>query len=232
MARTRSKATARKKKKAASVRAKTPAPPAAPVVRLYTPERAHVMGRLAEKLWGEMRDWLGALETELVWLGGGGEAAVLACRGRVRMMRGAMQGLAADHRELCAKPGDYLEAWRWLDEFRQAAERWLNAFQADLEEVGTTPENAEIPRDDTRFTPDYGRGLQCLREAYGDWWFVAWNLGSIEASDVSEEEVRKIDAECERIALRARERRPVLKAMPKRDLRWGWVEARRVKFVL
>ena len=71
------------------------------VRRLYTPERACEMGRLAGRLWGEMRAWLRVLETELEWLGGGGEAPVLACRARVRMMRGVMQGLGGDHRQLC-----------------------------------------------------------------------------------------------------------------------------------
>jgi hypothetical protein len=50
------------------------------------------MGRLAGRLWGELRAWLRVLETELEWLGGGGEAPALECRARVRMMRGVSPG--------------------------------------------------------------------------------------------------------------------------------------------
>jgi hypothetical protein len=189
------------------------------VQRLYTPERATEMGRLAGRLWGEVRAWLGVLETELAWLGGGGEAPVLECRARLRMMRGVMQGLGGDHRQLCAEPGDELEAWRWLEEFDQAMERWLKALAKDLKETGTTPEGAD-PRDDTWLTPEYGQALGLFKEAYRDWWFVAWTLASIEASQVSEREIARIDGRCKFIATRSYARRAARNEMPYRNLSW------------
>lgn len=189
------------------------------VERLYTPERARVMGWLAGQLWREMRAWLGVLETELEWLGGAGEAPVLACRARVRMIRGAMQGLGPDHRQLCEDAGDELEAWRWLDEFRQAMERWLEALEKDLKETGTTPQGQD-PRDDTWFTPEYGMALGVLKEVYRDWWSVAWSLASMRTSQVSEREIARIDGRCKFIATRAHARRAALKAMPERDMSW------------
>jgi hypothetical protein len=88
-----------------------------PVQRMYSAERVMVLSRLTGRLWAEMKGWLGAMEGELRWLGGGGEAPVLACRARVRMMRAAMRGLTGDLKQLCAEPGDEIEAWRWLEEF-------------------------------------------------------------------------------------------------------------------
>jgi hypothetical protein len=189
------------------------------VERLYTPERATVMGRLAGRLWGEMRAWLGALETELTWPGGGGEAPVQACRTRVRMMRGAMQGLGPDHRRLCKEAGDDLEAWRWLDEFSRPMEGWLKALEEDLKEIGTTPQG-EAPRDDTWFTPEYAIALGSLQEVYRDWWSVAWPLAGIEAPDVSPQNIEHIDARLKFVATRMHARRPALKAMPGRDMSW------------
>ena len=188
--------------------------------RLYTPERAKVMGALARRLWGELRGWLRVLETELTWLGGGGEAPVLACRARVRMMRGAMQGLGPDHRQLCADAGDELEAWRWLEEFDRAMGGWLRALEKDLKETGTTPRGEES-RDDTWFTPEYGMALGLLREAYRDWWSVAWPLAGIEAPDVRPQDIERVDARLEFVATRMHARRPALKAMPRREMAWG-----------
>jgi hypothetical protein len=175
-----------------------------------------------------MRAWLGVLELELGWLGGGGEAPVLACRARVRRMRGALQGLAADHRQLCRDADDDLEAWRWLEVCERAMRTWFDALQHDLREAGTTPEG-EDPRDDTRFTPDYGRAFDGLREAYRDWRYVSSNLAAID-SEVPKRDAGTIDLQCERIDQRARMRRAALKEMPKRDLRWGSAEARGVTF--
>jgi hypothetical protein len=188
--------------------------------RLYTPERATEMGRLAGRLWGELRAWLGVLETELEWLGGGGEAPVLECRARVRMMRGLMQGLGGDHRQLCAEAGDELVAWRWLEEFDNTMKRWLKALAKSLKETGTTPEG-EDPREDTWFTPEYGQALGLFKEAYRDWWFVAWTLASIEASQVGEREIARIDVRCKFIATRAHVRRAALKSMSERDMSWA-----------
>jgi hypothetical protein len=230
MARTRSKATARKKKKTDSDRAKASAVPV--VQQLYTPERAEMMGRLASTLWDEMRAWLDVLETELLWLGGGGEAPVLACRARVRMMGGVLRGLEPDLSELCVDANDELEAWRWLDELDRSMGGWLEALNQDLKDAGMTPRHARDPRDDTWFTPEYGRALGCLRETYSDWWFVANKLATIDAQGMSAGEIRRVDQRCARIGQQARARRAVLKAMPKRDLRWGCAEARSAKFVL
>jgi hypothetical protein len=159
------------------------------------------------------------MERELRWLGGGGEAPVLACRARVLMMRGAMQGLAGDLKQLCAEAGDEIEAWRWLDEFDQVMKVWIKALERDLEEIGTTPKG-EGPRDDMWFTPEYGMALGLLREVYRDWWFVAWNLASIEATDVAVSEIEKIDQETKFVEVHQHARRPALRSMPKRDMTW------------
>jgi hypothetical protein len=191
-----------------------------PGQRLYSEERAVVLGRLTGQLWTEMRAWLGAMERELRWLGGGGEAPVLACRARVLMMRGAMHGLTGDLRQLCAEPGDQLEAWRWLEEFDRAMQAWIRALETDLNESGTTPEG-EDPRDDRWFTPEYGMALGLLREAYRDWWSAAWNLASIEAPQVAESEIERIDQGAKFIESRRRARRPALREMPRREMAWS-----------
>jgi len=144
---------------------------------------------------------------------------VQACRTRVRMMRGAMQGLGPDHRQLCEEAGDHIEAWRWLDEFSRAMEGWLKALEEDLRETGTTPQD-EAPRDDTWFTPEYAIALGSLHEVYRDWWSVAWPLAGIEAPDVSPQNIERIDARLKFVATRMHARRPALKAMPERDMSW------------
>ena len=47
---------------------------------MYTPERAATLARLTKTLWAEMRRHLRAMQAELDWLGGGGEAPVIACK--------------------------------------------------------------------------------------------------------------------------------------------------------
>lgn len=187
--------------------------------RLCTPERVQKVSWFARQLWSELRAWLRVLEMELEWLGGGGEAPVLECRARVRMMRGVMQGLGGDHRQLCVEAGDELEAWRWLEEFDNTMERWLKALAKDLSETGTTPEGKDL-RDDTWFTEEYGQALGLFKEAYRDWWFVAWTLASIEASQVSEREIARIDGRCKFIATRSYARRAARNEMPYRNLSW------------
>jgi hypothetical protein len=187
--------------------------------RLCAPERVQKVSWFARQLWSELRAWLRVLEMELEWLGGGGEAPVLECRARVRMMRGVMQGLGGDHRQLCAEAGDELEAWRWLEEFDNTMERWLKALAKDLSETGTTPEGKDL-RDDTWFTEEYGQALGLFKEAYRDWWFVAWTLASIEASQVSEREIARIDGRCKFIATRSYARRAARNEMPYRNLSW------------
>lgn len=187
---------------------------------MYSAERVMVLSRLTGRLWAEMKGWLGVMEGELRWLGGGGEAPVLACRARVRMMRGAMKGLAGDLKQLCAEPGDEIEAWRWLEEFDRAIKSWIKALQKELQEYGTTPDG-EDPRDDTWFTPEYGMALGLLSEAYRDWWFVAWNLASIEAPAVAVSEIDRIDQKTKFVEARWRARRPALRTMPKRNMAWS-----------
>ena len=190
------------------------------VQRLYSEVRAVVLGRLTRQLWMEMRAWLKVMEQELTWLGGGGEAPVLACRARVRMMRGAMQGLGGELKQLCTEAGDEIEAWQWLEEFDRATKSWLKALEKDLKETGTTREG-EDPRDDTWFTPEYAMALGLLRETYRDWWFVAWNLASIEASAVAAGQIEKIDQRAKFVETRRRVRRGPLRGMPKRDMAWA-----------
>lgn len=187
---------------------------------MYSEDRVVVLGRLTGRLWAEMRLWLGVMERELLWLGGGGEAPVLACRARVLMMRGAMQGLAGELKHLCAEPGDQLEAWRWLEEFDRVMTIWITALEQDLEACGTTPV-AEDARDDRWFTSEYGVALGILREVYRDWWFVAWNLASSEATQVAASEVEKIDQKTKFVEVRRRPRRLALREMPKREMAWA-----------
>jgi hypothetical protein len=188
--------------------------------RMYSEERVAVLSRLTGRLWVEMRAWLGVMERELRWLGGGGEAPVLACRARVLMMRGAMQGLGGELKRLCTEAGDEIEAWRWLEEFDQAMEAWIKALEGDLKETGVTPEG-EGPRDDMWFTPEYGRALGLLREVYRDWWFVAWNLASIEATEVAASAIEKIDQKAKFVDVRRHARGPALRAVPKREMAWS-----------
>ena len=191
------------------------------VQRMYSAERVALLGRLTGRLWAEMKGWLGVMEGELCWLGGGGEAPVLACRARVRMMRGAMKGLAGDLKQLCADPGDEIEAWRWLEEFDRVMVAWVKGLEKDLKEIGTTPAG-EDPRDDMWFTPEYATALGLLSEAYRDWWFVAWNLASIEAPApaVAVSEIERIDQKTKFVEARWHARRPALRTMPKRSMAW------------
>lgn len=193
--------------------------PNEPALRLYSEERAAVLGRLTRLLWIEMRAWLQVMEAELTWLGGGGEAPVLACRARVLMMRGAMQGLGGELKRLCAEAGNEIEAWRWLEEFDRVMSAWMKTLEKDLAVIGTTP-TGEDPRDDTWFTPEYGQALGLLREVYRDWWFVAWTLASIEATEVAASEIEKIDQKCKFVETRRRARRGALRGMPERDMAW------------
>ena len=186
---------------------------------LYSEERVAVLARLTQQLYAEMRVWLKVMETELAWLGGGGEAPVLACRARVLMMRGAMQGLGGELKRLCKEAGNEIEAWRWLEEFDRVMVAWIKTLEKDLEEIGTTPKS-EDPRDDTWFTPEYGQALSLLREEYRDWWFVAWTLASIEATEVATGEIEKIDQRVKFVETRRRARRPAVKSMPRRDMMW------------
>jgi hypothetical protein len=192
----------------------------AQVRRMYSAERVMVLSRLTGRLWAEMQGWLGVMEGELRWLGGGGEAPVLACRARVRMMRGAMQGLAGDLKQLYAEPGDEIEAWRWLEEFDRAIKSWIKALEKELKEYGATPDG-EDPRDDMWFTPEYAMALGLLSEAYRDWWFVAWNLASIEAPAVAVSEIERIDQKTKFVEARWHARRPALRTMPKRSMAWS-----------
>ena len=188
--------------------------------RLYSEERVAVLARLTRQLWAEMRAWLQVMETELRWLGGGGEAPVRACRARVLMMRGAMQGVGVELRQLCAEAGNEIEAWRWLEEFDRVMAAWIRALEKDLAEIGTTPEG-EDPRDDTWFTAEYGVAVGLLREVYRDWWFVAWTLASIETAEVAASEIEKIDQRAKFVEVRRRARRGALRGMPERQMAWS-----------
>ena len=185
------------------------------VARMYSEERVAVFEALTGQLWNELRVWLGVMERELRWLGGGGEAPVPACRARVLMMRGAMQGLGGELKQLCTEAGDELEAWRWLEEFDCVMNTWITALEKDLKEAGETPEG-EDPRDDTWFTPEYGMALGLLREVYRDWWFVAWNLASIDATEVAVSEIERIDQKTKFVEVRQHARRPALRSRHKR----------------
>jgi hypothetical protein len=63
--------------------------------------------------------------------------------------------------------------------------------------------------------------LGLLSETYRDWWFVAWNLASIEAPAVAVSEIERIDQKMKFVEARRCARRPALRTMPKRNMAWA-----------
>jgi hypothetical protein len=102
----------------------------------------------------------------------------------------------------------------------RAIKSWIKALEKELKEYGATPDG-EDPRDDTWFTPEYAMALGLLREVYRDWWFVAWNLASIEAPAVAVSDIERIDQKTKFVEARRRARRGALRGMPQRDMAWA-----------
>lgn len=178
---------------------------------MYTPERAATLARLTRTLWAEMRRHLRAMQVELDWLGGGGEAPVHACKARVTLMLAAMQAMAKNAQILVEPLADDAEPWHWIHEFEQSMQRWLMETEKDLEDCGTTPEG-EDPHDDTWFTPAFALSLGWLRVTYDDWSYAAGHRSSIKGPDDEESHLKRIDVALKRISDRIPLRRAEMRA--------------------
>ena len=177
---------------------------------MYTPERAATLARLTKVLWAEMRRHLRALQAELDWLGGGGEAPVFACKARVTLMLAAMQAMAKNVQILVEPLADDAEPWHWIHEFEQSMQKWLMETEKDLDYCGTTPEG-EDPADDNWFTPAFAQSLGWLRVTYDDWSYAAEHRSSINWPSEEESKLKRIDVTLKRISDRIPLRRATMR---------------------
>ena len=138
------------------------------MVRMHTPERVTAALRVTGALWSELGQRLRDLQVALDACGAGGEAPVLACRARVKLMLAAWRALMPDCRALLASPSGDDEHFRWMDEYWQVMKQWLAAFDHDLEEHGTT-KGDEDPDDGLSFVPEVAVALGRAVEVYDDW---------------------------------------------------------------
>jgi len=190
----------RKKQKAVSVEPEK-------MVRMYTRERATAAVRVTGALWTEHGRRLRELQVALDACGAGGEAPVLTCRARVKLMLGAWRALTSDCRALLASPSGDDEHFRWMDEYSQVMKQWLATFEHDLAEYGTTKED-EDPDDGLSFVPDVAVALGRVVEVHDDWSRIAWPLSTIDAPcGHAESEVKKFDVDLRRVEERIRVRR-------------------------
>lgn len=177
------------------------------VVRMYTQERATAAVRVTGALWSEIGRRLRDLQVALDACGAGGEAPVLACRARVKLMLGAWRAITPDVRALLASPSGDDEHFRWMDEYSQVMKRWIGMFERDLEECGTTKED-EDPDDGLSFVPEVAVALGRVVEVYDDWSLIAWPLSrSDQPGGWPESEVKKFDVNLKRVEERMRVRR-------------------------
>jgi hypothetical protein len=178
-------------------------------LRMYTPERLTAAVRVTGALWSELGRRLRELQIALEACGAGGEAPVLMCRARVKLMLGAWRALTPDARALRASPSEDAEHFRWMDEYSQVMKQWLATFERDLEEYGTTQEG-EDPDDGLSFVPEVAVAFGRLVEVYDDWSLIAWPLSTIDApGGWPESEVKKFDVNLKRVGHRMRARRAV-----------------------
>ena len=185
-----------------TIRAKSEA-----MARMYTPERVTAAVGVVGALWSELGRRLRELQVALDACGAGGEAPVLACRARVKLMLAAWRALTPDCRALLASPSGDDEHFRWMDEYWQVMKQWLAAFDHDLEEHGTT-KGDEDPDDGLSFVPEVAVALGRVVEVYDDWSLIAWPLSTIDApGGWPEGEVKKFDVNLKRVAERRRVRR-------------------------
>ncbi len=114
-----------------------------PLRPVYTPERRALLERLTGALWEELQASLAAMLRELVAMGGGGEAPIIAGRARVKLMLGAMRGLEEDAQLLLVDRSEYRQHFRWHDELWRVMERWLAELEHDVAEYGVDDEDEE-----------------------------------------------------------------------------------------
>lgn len=176
-------------------------------VRMCTPERVSAAVRVSGSLWSELGRRLRELQVALDACGAGGEAPVLACRARVKLMLGAWRALTPDCRALLASPSGDDEHFRWMEEYRQVMERWLATFEHDLTEYGTTKEG-EDPDEGLSFVPAVAAALSRVVEVYDDWSLIAWPLSTIDAPGGHEkDEIKRFDLRLKRVGERMQMRR-------------------------
>jgi hypothetical protein len=186
------------------------------LLRMYTPERLATAVRVCGALWMELGRRLAALQVAFEACGAGGEAPVLACRARVKLMRGAWRALAPDARALLENPSGDEEHFRWMDEYYQVMKPWLGSFARDLEEYGTT-KGDEDPEEGLSFVPEVAVALGRVVEVYDDWSLIAWPLSTIDApGGLPESEVKRFDVTLKRVEGRMRVRRAAIREEAKR----------------
>jgi hypothetical protein len=190
----------RKKQKAASVEPEK-------MLRMYTPERVTAAVRVTGALWTELGRRLRELQVALDACGAGGEAPVLACRARVKLMLGAWRALTPDCRALLASPSGDDEHFRWMDEYSQVMKQWLATFESDLRDYGEPREGFE-PEDGLWFVPEVAVALGRVIEVYDDWSLIAWPLSTIDAPGGHEkDEIKRFDLRLKRVGERMQMRR-------------------------
>ena len=173
---------------------------------MYTPERVAAAVRVTGAQWNELGRRLRSLQGAFDACGAGGEAPVLMCRARVKLMLGAWRALTPDARALLANPSGDEEHFRWMDEYSQVMKPWLTTFEGDLKEYGTTKEN-EDPDEGLSFVPEAEVALGHVIEVYDDWSLVAWPLSTIDApGGYAESEIKRFDVQLQRIEQRMKAR--------------------------
>jgi hypothetical protein len=186
------------------------------VLTLHTPERVLAAVRVTGGLWAELGRRLRGLQVALEACGAGGEAPVLACRARVKLMLGAWRALTPDCRALLASPSGDDEHFRWMDEYSQVMKTWIATFEGDLRDYGEPREGFE-PEDGIWFVPEVAVALGRVVEVYDDWSLIAWPLSTIDApGGHAESEVKKFDVNLKRVAHRMRARRAAAREAAKR----------------
>jgi hypothetical protein len=175
--------------------------------RMYTPERVAAAVRVTGALWSELGRRLRALQVALEACGAGGEAPVLQAQARVKLMLGAWRALTPDGRALLASPSGDDEHFRWMDEYSQVMKRWIEAFELDLKDYGTT-RPGEDPDEGRSFVPDVALAFGRVVEVYDDWSLIAWPLSTFDApGGYSETEIKRFDVTLTRVEHRRRARR-------------------------
>jgi len=187
-----------KRKNASAERAKSE-----PMRPVYTPERRALLERLTGALWEELQASLAAMLRELVAMGGGGEAPIIAGRARVKLMLGAMRGLEEDAQLLLVDRSEYRQHFRWHDELWQVMERWLAQLEHDVAEYGVDDEDEE----DSAYSSVFAAALARTREVWDDWWVAAPRLASLEIETATVSEIKAMDVALRRIEQRLELRR-------------------------
>jgi hypothetical protein len=178
-----------------------------PCVRMYTYERVTEAVHVTGALWAEIGRRLRELQKPLEACAAGGEAPVLMCRARVKLMLGAWRALRIDAQLLLLIPSGDEEHFRWMDEYTQVMRQWIATFESDLRDYGA-PREGWAPEDGMSFLPEVAVALGRVVEVYDDWSLIAWPLSIIDAPcGHAESEVRKFDLDLKRVGVRIQGRR-------------------------